>query len=178
MFIKTLSGREKYLALATILIAFGAMIYNIVIGPISKRWAELNSEIASKVSILKKDLKLLSAYKAQESDYKEFSRYLKTAGKEEEELARVLNEIETASRDSACILVSVKPQGTKDLASYKELLIDVTQEGDMSRFSKFLFNIENSKSIMLKIKRFTMSSKSSEANTLRGTFLISKILID
>lgn len=178
MFIRNLSTRERYIALATFLIILVALTYNFIIEPVSRRWVHLDNEIASKINTLKKDSKLLSMYKTLESDYAKVSQYVKSQKREEEELTAILTEIETVSRNSSCLIVSIKPIGTKNFPSYKEVLIDATAEANINQFSKFLYEMENSKNMILKVKRFTLSSKSGQQDTLRGAFLISKILID
>ena len=178
MLIENLTKRERYIALAAISIALTALIYNFVIEPIAKRWIHLNDEIESRISIFRKDSKLLSMYKTLEADYTKFSKYAKSTKREEEELAAILTEIETISRNNSCLIASIKPLGTRKLPSYKEILIDATIEADIKQFSKFLYDIETSKNMILKVRRFTISSKSGQMDTLRGTFLISKILVD
>jgi Tfp pilus assembly protein PilO len=102
---------------------------------------------------------------------------VKSAKSEEESTAEIMTYIEDVSRKDSCLVVSIKPVGAKNLGSYKEILIDVNAEGSMDQFSKFLYDIENSADMILEVKRFTLNSKSS-AGTLKGTFLISKIIIE
>lgn len=178
IFIKNLTKREKYTAFATFAIAIIALIYSFIIEPVSKRWRFFNSEIRSKTRTLERDLKIMANSKAIESDYAKFSKYVKIAKSEEETIADILAYIENVSRNNSCFIINIKPAGTKSLGSHKELLIDLTAEANMAQFSKFLYDIENSKDMLLRVKRFNISSKYNQTGILKGTFLISKILIE
>ena len=116
--------------------------------------------------------------KLLEEDYAKLSGYAKSAKRQEETIADILAYVETVSRDDSCLIINIKPLGIKEAGTYKTALIDVTAEANMSQFSKFLYDIENSPQYLLRVKRFTISSKSSQTGTLRGTFLISKLLLD
>lgn len=177
MLIKHLSKRERYVALATLTIIFAAAAYSFLIEPISSRRRQIEDEIRSKIAVFRKDSKILSTHRDIESDYARFSKYVKSLNSDEEAMAEILTLIETVSRNDSCLIVNIKPAGVKDMGSHKEVLIDVTAEADIEKFSKFLFDIENLSDMILEVKRFTLSSKSAPG-TLKGTFLISKISID
>ena len=178
MLIKNLTKREKMIASATLAVGILAFAYAVVIEPACGRWGRLSNETASAEGVLKKDMKILSMNKVLEADYAKLSKYAKSAKKAEESMADILTYIEAVSRDDSCLIINIKPLGVKEMGSHKAALIDVTAEADMSQFSKFLYDIENSPQYLLRVRRFTISSKSGQTGTLRGTFLISKILLD
>jgi len=178
MMFKNLNKRERNLAGATLLIVSLAFFYKFIIDPIFTGWVNLNDEIESKTNVLKKDSGILSKYKILEAEYAELSRYVKSSKGEKADAADILNYIENISKNDSCYLVNIKPIGTRNLSSYKEVLIDVTAEATMEQFSKFLYDIENAKDMLLRVKQFNINSKTGQAGTLKGTFLVSKILID
>ena len=178
MFIKNLSKREKRIAVVTLVVVVVTFAYGFIIEPISKRWFELEREITQKTQILEKDSRILSMRKKIASDYASYAAYAKSTKKEEEEMAQILTEIESISRRSSCHIVNVNPQGVKNIGPYKEALVDVTTESDISQFANFLYSVEASKDMILKVKRFTLSSKSSQEGILRGSLLIAKVLLD
>lgn len=178
MFIKKLSKRERYAALAAFLFVFTVIVYNFAVDPIARQWQALNNEIMAKTAMLKKDLGVLASRKALEAEYVRFSKYLKQENNEEETIAEVLACVEKISRENSCQVINVKPMGTRDFGAYKEIMIDVNAEADARQFSKFFYDIENADSMILKVRRFTLTSKAGQPGILKGTFLISKVVVE
>lgn len=178
MFINNFNKREKYLALATVSIVSIALIYLFIIDPIAARWKGLNDQVRSKINILEKDSGLIGNKKTIESEYVKLSKQGKAAKSKDQEVAEILTFIESVSKNDACFIVNIKPVDIRDAASYKEILIDVTVEANMAQLSKFLYDIENPRENLIDIKRFSVSSKYGQTGTLKGTFLISKALLD
>lgn len=178
MFMKNLSKRERNAAFTTVAILAIALFYNFIVDPIAREWQSLNFQISSKTETLKKDLKLLSMEKELDRNYSKFSKYIRSAGSQDEEVADLLAYLESVSRSDSCLITNIKPIGAKEYAAYKEVLIDISAEADASRFLKFLYDIENSKNMILKVRRLTLTSTMGQANALRGSFVIGKIIVE
>jgi hypothetical protein len=178
MFIKNISKRERYIVLGTIIFVSAAILYSFVIDPVLHGWQALNSEMQSKAVALKRDFAMLSARKTLEEKYSKFSSYVKSDKSEEEAVAEVLSYLENLSRTDSCIILDVKPIGTKKYGSYRELLIDLSSEGSISQFTKFLYDVENTPNMILKVRHFIFTSKSGQEGALRGAFLISKVIVE
>ena len=178
MFIKNMSNRERQIALATALFIGVAFLYSLIIDPIAKEWQALNSEMKYKSALLRKDLNMLSAKASLEADYSKFAKYIKSNKNEEESAADLLSYLENLSRGDSCLVINIKPIGTKDFASYKELLIDLSSEGSLQQFTKFLYDVENTKNMILKVRHFVLTSKAGQEGALKGSFLISKIMVE
>ena len=178
MFIKNMSKRERYIALAAVSFVGIAIFYTFVIEPIAVQWQALNRDMEAKTSILRKDLGLLSSKSSLEANYSKFAKYVKPDKNDEEAAAGLLSYLENLSRGDSCLVINVKPIGTKDLGTYKELLIDLSSEGSLQQFTKFLYDVENTKNMILKIRHFVLTSKSGQEGALKGAFLISKIIIE
>lgn len=176
MFIHNFSERERYLALATSAIVLIAVVYALIIRPVSARWVNLNNQIRSKINALEKDYRILANEQLLRSEYAKFSKYAKPSKSEEEAVADTLAYIENVSRNDSCFIINIKPIGVTNAGSYKEILIDVTAEANIEQFSKFLYDIENPRDTLINIKRFTINSKSGQTGILKGTFFISKVL--
>lgn len=176
--IKNLSKREKYIAAATVTVAAAAILYIFILEPITSRWSDLDKGIATKQSEFEKDSKILLKKKSLESEYAGISKFLKGAQSEDEAVASAISYIENTSKSDSCLIASVKPVGSKKVGSYKEILIDVTAEATMAQFSKFLYDIETPKEMVLTVKRFVITPKSGQSNVLKGSFLISRLSVD
>jgi hypothetical protein len=179
MFAKNLTGRERYLGFLAATVIAIAVLYNLLIAPLADKWACLNREVRSKTNLLAKNTAILASEKTLSPDHARMSKFIKSTSSEEEEVSHVLAFIENISRKDSCFVVNIKPMGTKSMGAYKELLVDVAAEADMERFSKFVYDIENSADMILRVKRFAINAKTGQSGSpLRGTFLISKIVID
>lgn len=178
MFISNFNRRERYLALATLSIVSIALAYAFIIDPIVMKWKNLNNQIRSRVGALEKDARLAANQKTVESEYAKLSKRGKPAKSKDQEVADTLAFIENVSKNDSCLIINIKPVEVTDAGSYKEILIDVTAEANIGQLSKFLYDIENPRDNLINVKRFTIGSKSGQTGILKGTFLISKVLLE
>ena len=178
MFINNFNKRERYLALATVSIVSIALVYLFIIDPIIARWRNLNGQIRSKVNMLEKESRLAANKKTIGNEYAKLSEHGKPTKSKDQEVAQALTFIEGVSKNDACFIINIKPVDIRDAVSYKEILVDVTIEASMAQLSKFLYDIENPRENLIDIKRFSIGSKYGQTGALKGTFLISKALLD
>lgn len=178
MFAANFSKRERYLAIATVSVVLAFAVYALIIDPITARWRNLNNQVKSKINMLEKDSAMIANQKEIMAEYAKFSKYVKVSQSEEQAVADTLTYIENVSRNDACFIINIKPAGVKNIESHKEVLIDVTAEAGIEQFSKFLYDIENPRDTLINIKRFTISTKSNQSGALKGTFLISKVILE
>ena len=175
MFIKNFSGRERTLLIGAVIIAVMALLYVLVLEPLAIQWKSLDSQIDAKVTALMKDTRLLAMYSALERDYEKYRGFIDAGKDEDEEITSALGEIESISQESACYIVNVKPRSAKTVGNYKEISFEVTTEGTIGEIARFIYEIEMSEKY-LRIRRFTILSKSGPAGNLKAVFLISKII--
>ncbi|MDD5428423.1 MAG: hypothetical protein PHI58_04195 [Candidatus Omnitrophica bacterium] len=178
MLMKNMNKRERVIAIATVSFVSLAILYSFVLDPVLRGWQGLNNEMRSKAAVLKKDLAMLASRKTLEANYEKFSKYVMSGKSEEETVSEALSYLENLSRADSCVLQNIKPIGTKDYGTYKELLIDLTCDGSISQFTKFLYDIENTKNMILKVRHFILTSKAGQEGALKGSFLISKVIIE
>jgi len=178
MLISNFSGREKYLAIATISLVLAAAVYLFLIAPLYGGWNSMHNQIRARVDILEKDHKILANQKTLISEYSGLSKHAKSGGSEEEAVVDTLAYIENVLKNDSCSIVNIKPMGVTDAGSYKEILVEVTAEGSIEQLSKFLYDMENPGENLISIKRVTLSLKSTQTGTLKGTFFIAKALLE
>lgn len=178
MFINNFNKRERYLMAAAASICVIAVLYVFIIEPVAARWKNLNNQIRSKINMLEKNFKLAANQKTIESEYVKLSKRGSPARSKDQEVSDTLAFIENVSKNDSCFIINIKPVDMIDSGSHKEILIDVTAEASVGQLSKFLYDIENPRENLINVKRFNVISKSGQAGVLRGTFLISKVLLD
>jgi len=176
--IRKLSKRERNVAAVTAVIIGAAVFYNMIIEPVAGNWHRLDKELKVKMNSLKKDMAMLPSCKAIESDYAKFSVYTRAKKNEEEDVSDMLAAIEALSRQDSCLIVNIKPSGVKKSGACKEIMVDLNVEASLAQLSKFLYDIETQKNMVLKVHRFTINSTQDPQNSLKGSFLISRIVIE
>jgi hypothetical protein len=170
---KILNKREKIVLYITVGIIIFSIAFNLFIGPALSRNETLNKEINIVRLKLNKYLNLLSQKEYIQDKYNKFSASLKLDGSGEDTFVGALSEIEGLAKASNISILDVRPQSPKILDLYKENLIELRTEGQIEGYLKFIYNIENSLSL-LKIKRFQLNAKPNTA-LLEGSFSISQL---
>jgi Tfp pilus assembly protein PilO len=98
------------------------------------------------------------------------------SGSDEEEVAKILGEIEALSRQSGIYLVDMKPQAPKDIDFYKEYTVEIEVEGEMIPLTTFLHQLNTSPQL-LRIKKLRLTSKEEGQTGLKSSMVITKVLV-
>jgi hypothetical protein len=173
---KILNKRERIILYLTIAITIFGVSLNFLIAPILLKNDTLNKEINVTRARLKRYLHLLSKKDEIDNKYKKFSTQIKESATEAGTLVNALSELENLAKDSNIRILDIRPQLTKNLNLYKETLIDVRTEGTMDGYLKFIYNLENSLSL-LRIRKFQLNAKPNSP-ALEGSFSISRLSLD
>jgi hypothetical protein len=171
--LKVLSKREKVILYSTIGVILFAVIFNVLLYPLMDRNTRLNKEIELTRQKLKKYLWLLSQKDIIENKYSKFSQALK-APAQEDPLVAGLAQLENMAKEANIRIIDMRPEAQpKAQGPYKEAMIELRAEGGAEGFLKFIYEIENSLSL-LKIKKFQLSSRAN-AQVLEARFTVSQL---
>ena len=170
------SKRERLIFGVTLLCIAGSLGYVCIIEPIGKRWNVLDAELESARHRLYKNLKLLADKDLLEKEYGTYQEYLDTGASGEEQVPLVLKEIESIALNSQVKITSIKPKGVKEFKHYRGVSIEVVVEGRISQLLKCIYDIEGSRKL-LEVERLVLSPKDSQSDSLKGTLIIRKILV-
>ena len=168
---KILSRREKVILTVTMGVVIFSLGFNLFLKPILNRNGNLNKEINLTRTNLKKYLWLLSQKEYLQNRYEKFSQTFKAQAQGEDILVSALSELENLAKASNMRILDMRPQSPKKLDLYTEALIELKIEGNMEGYLQFIYNIENSLSL-LRIKKFQLNAKPNTP-ALEGTFSIS-----
>lgn len=167
---------EKIILYLTISVIVFSIGFNFLIAPVLTKNENLNKEINITKVKLKKYLQLLSQKDYIQNKYNKLSVYLKDSTAEKDTLVGALSELENLAKASGVRIIDIRPQSSsKGPDLYKEILIGLKTEGAMEGYLKFIYNLENSPSL-LKIKRFQLNAKPN-IQVLEGSFSISKLSV-
>ena len=122
-FFSKVSKREKIgLSIAAVIVAV-TFLDTLVIKPIRTNMSRMGRQIELYEGELMRDLQSLNEKKAITLEYQKYTQYVTKAGSEEEEVAKILAEIEELARKSSVNLVDITPQVSRDVDFYKEYII-------------------------------------------------------
>lgn len=173
---RILSNREKKTLYITIGVIIFAASFNLLSETVIKRNDALNKEINITQVKLKKYSWLLAHKEPIQNKYGKFTSgaglFEEGKGKEKRKdtLVELLTELETIAKDSNIRIIDLRPQAQREIDLYSEAVIDLRTEGAMEGYLKFIYNIENSLSL-LRIKRFQLNAKPNTQD-LEGSFSI------
>ncbi|MFH0763896.1 MAG: type 4a pilus biogenesis protein PilO [Candidatus Omnitrophota bacterium] len=174
-FIDKLSKKERagiFIAGAVVLAVF---LDRLVIAPINSRIHRLDKETRVAEKELIGHLRNIKQKGNISKEYQKYMQYIKTAGSDEEETARILSEIEELARRSALDLVDMKPQASKTAGFYREYVVEVEAEGDEASVMKFLHNLNNSMQL-LRAERVRLYQKDKNSPVVKSSILITKLV--
>lgn len=161
---KILIRRERIiLCLAVSVIALSA-IFNLLLKPVLKKREILNKRIEIARTKLKNYIRLLSRKDYIQDKYKKLTSGLNISAENKGTLVTALSVLENLAKDANIHIIDIRPQAA---------LVDLRTEGSMEGYLKFLYNLENSLSL-LRIKKFQLNAKPNSP-VLEGVFSISQL---
>jgi len=173
---KLLTKRERffvYIIASAIIFAFS---YNMVIEPLMNKSKDLNREISSKEIKLKKYRGLLGQGDQLHKIYKKYLLPEDNPADMQDTFLGTLKELEKLAGASGVVILDIRPdKRRKGKGELSESKIELKTEGTLKDYLKFVYNMENTPSL-LKINKLQLISKTN-SELLEGRFTIGQILI-
>lgn len=176
MILERLSKREKLLLLATGIVISAAFVYVFVIEQLADKWRYLNSQIAEKTLKLNKNIKILRKEEWIREEFKKYAEYTVSIGRDEEIIAALLKTIEQKAGSTSTRITNIRPRPVRDAGFYKEFVFEVISESSLEELTRFIYELQNTKEL-LKVRKLTLTLKSSQPQTLKGVMEITKISV-
>lgn len=173
-FFANLSKRERTILYVTVFVVSLTLLDLLVIIPIFDRMGSLDREISDRESAIKKNMRILSQKDKIDSENKRYSAFLTEERPEEEETTAILKEIEDLANKSSVYLVDMKPSGVKKAPGSKKFTVNVSCEGEMVQLAEFMYEIENSKQLMM-VEKYSIAPKSKDTSVAQCSLVITKI---
>ena len=176
MFWDKLSRKERVglsFAFVFIIVAF---FDRLIVSPIRSRVRQINQNIHISEKQLAHDLRNVRQKDQIEKQFEKFVGFVERSGSDEEEVAKILGEIESLSRQAGIYLVDMKPQSPKDIDFYREYTIEIEVEGEILPLTQFLYQLNISPQL-LRIKKLRLTSKEEGGTALKSSMVITKVLV-
>ena len=176
MFWDKLSGKEKIGLSGALAFLFVAFMDRLVVSPIRGRFENIDRAIKISEKQLGHDLRNVYLKDQIAEEFEKYVEYVERSGSDEEEVAKILGEIESLARQSNVYLVNVKPQSPQKIDFYKEYSIEIEAEGEMAALMSFLYQI-NTSIQLLRVEKLRLNSSEDESTDLKSSMLITKVLV-
>ena len=170
--LQRLSAKKKNLLFIAVFFVSFAILHGVAFSPMLDQLKTLNNEILLKKRMIESSFNLLTQKMVIQEEVRRYAKY-KQGGSQEEEASSFLEEIEEIARKSEIQLVRLEPLDTKKNDFYTGYTIAVKVESSMEQLMTFVYNLQNSESL-LKVKRFRIISR---AGTLHTDLTVSKTLL-
>lgn len=176
MFWDKLSKKERIgLSMAFVFLAV-AFLDRLMIAPIRNRFHRLSQEIRTSEKQLGSDLRNLNQKEFITQEYEKNLSYIKRSGSDEEEVAKILGEIESLARKSSVYLVDMKPRKPEGVDFYVEYTIEIETEGQMESLVNFLHQL-NTSAQLLRVEKLRLNQAKAGSTVLKGSMLITKVIV-
>jgi len=171
-----LSKKEKIGLSFALVFMLVAGLDRLIISPIRGRFARVDQSIKISEKQLGHDLRNVHLKDQIAEEFEKYVEYVERSGSDEEEVAKILGEIESLARQSKVYLVDVKPQSPKTIDFYKEFSVEIEAEGEIADLTTFLHHI-NMSAQLLRVEKLRLNAKESENKMLKSSMLITKVLV-
>jgi len=165
-FISRLSKRERTIAYVVIIFISVAAMDRLIISPVFSKMKSLEGAIADKEANIKKSVRIVSQKDRIAVESAKYSSFLTSALSEEEEMVSLLKELEKIANASSVYLLDMKPVNAQNVGSFKKYAVTLNCEAQMEQLIDFMYNIENSKK-MLMIEKFQIGPKAKKSSIAR-----------
>ena len=164
------------LAYAAAVIVLVTATERLVLNPIVSRLHDLDEEIVAKEHQLRRNLREVAARQVVGKAFSRHAAYARTAGSDEQEMARLLNEIEGLARNSGLSVVNMKPRSAGKLDVRREYPVELEVETDMARLVTFLHGLHAS-TYLLRVKQMRLVPKGGRTTQVSAYLLISETVL-
>ncbi|MDD5422527.1 MAG: type 4a pilus biogenesis protein PilO [Candidatus Omnitrophota bacterium] len=174
-FIKKISGKERmglFIALAFVLVV---LTDRLVVSPIAGTFSRLDRESKMAVRQLSALLRNMEQKDTVSVEYQKYIQHIKKAPSDEEDIARMLGEIEGLARMSSLSVSDMKPQPSRTIGSYRQYSVEVEAEGTEESIVKFLHNLNNSLQL-LRAEKVRISLKEKSSADIKMSVLVTKLV--
>jgi len=171
--LRIISKREKIIFYITLGVIIFSVVFSFLIAPLLRRSEILNKEINIARLRLKKYLRLLNREALIKDKYDQFASQQHFSPETKDAAVSSLSVLEALAKNANIRIIDIRPQAPSGMGLYKEIIIDLRTEGAIEGYLKFLYDIENSLTL-LGIKRFQLNAKPNSA-LLEGNFSVSRL---
>lgn len=175
VYLSKLNKREKLVFYGAVLFVGASLIDRIVLGPILHKMALLNERIDVQEDLIRKNARIVAEKDRVQAVSAEFAPYLRAGSSQEEEVARILEEVEKLARKTSLYVVDMKPMGMTEEAANRKYTVDLNCEAQMEQIVNFMYELENSPTLLV-VESFSIAPKSKETSIAKCNMRIAHVI--
>ncbi len=171
-----MSGRGKMLAKVAGLVIAAVLVDMIVVRPMNNYLSRIDDLIAVEEQVIPKRLQILKFKDRIIAQYHSAKPFLSDLTiSQEEEIARLLREVERVSKGAGLFVSNINPvKTTEQSETLYELSVDIEGKGGIDQVRKFMKEIELSNP-PIRIDGFNFKPQGKDSDDIKFTFTIIKI---
>lgn len=144
-----LGARERFLLIGTLIVVLLLIADFAIVKPL---W-NYNIKLGEQTAVLEKKLirNLLNINRKErvEKEFEKHRHWIHPPSTDEEEIGKMLSEVEQEARNNQVTLVDMKPRETKSKNFYKEYRAELDAEMPMDNWVRFVYEVENLDQLVL-----------------------------
>ncbi len=168
--------RERIFLQATGLVIALVVVDLIVVRPVTSYLSRVDEMISIEEKVIPKRLMILKYKDKIVREYRSWKPLMSDPLiTQEEEIAKLLREVERVSKESGLFVSNINPvKTTEKTSSIYELSVDIEGKGNIDAVRKFLRKIENDNAA-IRIDAYTLKPQGKESDELKFSLTIIKI---
>lgn len=173
---RSLSAREKKILIVCLAMVAFYLIYSFGYQKIKEVMRGQESAFLRNEKSLRKYAHVLRSERAIEQKLAGYIKALKQNGSDEQEMTRVLSDIEAVADKVSIRIINMAPEKIKKSDFYNYFSVDVQLEGPLKKICEFLYALE-SKANYFHVDEMRIEKYSARADTLKCRLVVSRFLI-
>ncbi len=172
-----LSPIGKGLLVAAVICFFVALMDRMVLGPILSHLKVMDAEIEAREETVKRNLRILSFKDRIMEEYNEYSQYLDSGVKSQEEIiGSLLRKIENFAKQQNISILNIRPGDMEENPVFQIYQTGLDCEGTLTDLLAFMSMLEES-DYLFQIVKYNMVPKSKTGEVIQCSMDIERILI-
>lgn len=173
---RPLSAREKKIFVVCLLVIAFYIIYYLGYQWVKDEIRSQQGNIFQSQKDLKKYAYAIREEKVVEQRLKSYMVALKQKGSDEQEMTKVLSDIEAVAENTGIKIINMEPGKIKRINFYNYFPVDVQTEGSLKKICEFLYALE-SKANHFYVDEIRIEKYAARADTLKCQLVVSRLLI-
>lgn len=178
MTLRPLSSREQVLSAVGLVILCFAAVFSWGIEPMIERWRRLEGQILAQEMRLTLDRRILAQGKALRAQYARYLDSLQTQGSDEEEVGRLLQEVDRISGEmgTGVRMHGLRPRAPTDGGTYRLYGVEAETMGPLQDLCRLIYLLEQSPA-GLRVARLQLGPAGRGGDELEGRMVITKMIL-
>lgn len=171
-----LKPRERSLLFGFSIVALLLVSDFAVVRPLWNYYVSIEERTAAEEKRLVRNLLNINRKDAVERDYAGYQQFTRPSGTDEEEIGKLLSEIEQTARTNKVVLVDMKPREAQSRDFYKEYRAELDAETELANWVQFVHQLEESEQL-LRVSAAKLTLKTPDSSVVKARMTVTKIVL-